>query len=198
MACCEGSTTLCPAPPGCPSPTLRLAFCTLFTLFTSSRSSSCFRILLILGCGRLVRCFMSRVQMPAGVAARSAVSGEKRRNVPQRSTVPHILTPPCAWQHAAACSRGPRSPALPGGWQQPVPSGPPALTHVAGGLDALIHQHVLRIQVLEPAGTMVSMELTECCVCAPRIGLLHCPAAPRLLLVTAAPHRAASPIELAL
>lgn len=73
MACCERSMTLCAATLGCPSPTLRLAFCTLFTLFTSSRSSSCFRILLILGCGRLVRCFMSRVQMPAGVAPCSAV-----------------------------------------------------------------------------------------------------------------------------
>ena len=35
---------------GLSAPTLRLAFCTLFTLFTSMRSSSCFRILLILGC----------------------------------------------------------------------------------------------------------------------------------------------------
>lgn len=31
-------------------PTFLLVFCTLFTLFTSSRSSSVFKILLILGC----------------------------------------------------------------------------------------------------------------------------------------------------
>ena len=99
------------------------AFCTLFTLFTSMRSSSAFRILLILGCMQPGRHNMSR-QAPSEQGGRRAqamgtsglnlaalcsphVSRQGRGRGCHPPHPPHAPHPPAAGWCAASC-RGSR------------------------------------------------------------------------------------------